>query len=29
MYWCIWDIWNPANLVASMVTELDDPSPLM
>jgi hypothetical protein len=24
MYWHIWDIWNPANLVASTVTELDD-----
>jgi hypothetical protein len=28
MYWCIWDIWNPANLVALMIIELDDNSPL-
>jgi hypothetical protein len=24
MYWCIWDLWGPTILVASMVTELDD-----
>jgi hypothetical protein len=24
MYWCIPDLWGPVNLVASMVTELDD-----
>jgi hypothetical protein len=29
MYWCIQDLWGPANLVASMVIELDDTSPLL
>jgi hypothetical protein len=29
MYWGIHDIWGPANLVALMVTELDDTSPLI
>jgi hypothetical protein len=24
IYWRIWDIWSPANLVASCITELDD-----
>jgi hypothetical protein len=27
MYWCIQDIWSPANLVALMVVELDDTLP--
>jgi hypothetical protein len=27
MYWCIRDLWGPANLVASTVTELDDTLP--
>jgi hypothetical protein len=27
MYWCIQDLWGPANLVASCVTELDDTIP--
>jgi hypothetical protein len=26
VYWRIWDLWGPANLVASTVTELDDTS---
>ena len=24
MYWRIWDLWGPANLVASTIAELDD-----
>jgi hypothetical protein len=24
VYWCIWDLWGPTNLVALTVTELDD-----
>jgi hypothetical protein len=24
MYWRIWDLWGPTNLVASCVVELDD-----
>jgi hypothetical protein len=24
MYWHIWDLWGPINLVASMIAELDD-----
>jgi hypothetical protein len=27
MYWCLWDIWSPTNLVASCVTELDNTLP--
>jgi hypothetical protein len=27
MYWCIRDLWGPANLLASMVIELDDTLP--
>jgi hypothetical protein len=27
MYWRIWDLWGPAILVASIVTELDDNLP--
>jgi hypothetical protein len=27
IYWSIWDLWGPANLVASLVTELDDTLP--
>jgi hypothetical protein len=27
MYWCIRDLWGPANLIASTVTELDDTPP--
>jgi hypothetical protein len=29
MYWHIWDLWGPANLVASMVAELDDTLPYL
>jgi hypothetical protein len=27
MYWHIWDLWGPVNLVASTVTEMDDTLP--
>jgi hypothetical protein len=27
MYWCIRDLWGPANLVALTVAELDDTPP--
>jgi hypothetical protein len=27
MYWCIWDLWGPTNLVALTVAELDDNLP--
>jgi hypothetical protein len=29
IYWCIWDLWGPANLVASTVVELDDTPPYL
>jgi hypothetical protein len=29
MYWCMRDLWGPANLVASTVTELDDTPPYL
>jgi hypothetical protein len=29
MYWCIRDLWGPANLLASLVTELDDTLPYL
>jgi hypothetical protein len=29
IYWCIWDLWSPTNLVASTVTELDDTPPYL
>jgi hypothetical protein len=27
MYWRIWDLWGPANIVTLCVTELDDTLP--
>jgi hypothetical protein len=27
MYWRIWDLWGPANIVALTVAELDDTLP--
>jgi hypothetical protein len=29
MYWCIQDLWSPANLVASTVVEFDDTLPCL
>jgi hypothetical protein len=29
MYWRIRDLWGPANLVASLVAELDDTQPYL
>jgi hypothetical protein len=29
MYWHIWDLWSPANLVVSCVAESDDTLPYL